>query len=233
MKKQNSRRVVRELQHIRTQLQHIRTQLRTGKTRGTKGRSLEPHELAFLRVRELELVEKRGLAQKRKHEEMTLVAKQILAESPEKLAASPEEAVEARQLAGLVRARADAADADAEHQLMVAVPTPSRWRKTHNGTTIDEARVPEMGRDPQVPAESNVLETFGRAPSALCRPLVSVLAPTSPGRTSHPHPRRSRSSRRHRFYRSRRRPSALTVAIASTLQARRRGRRDCRRLRLR
>ena len=96
---------------------------------------------------------------------MTLVAKQILAESQEKLAASLEEAVEARQLAGWVRARADAADADAEHQLMVAVPAPSRRRKTHNGTNIGEARVPEMGRDPQVPAESNVLETFGRAPS--------------------------------------------------------------------
>ena len=165
MKKQNSRRVVRELQHIRTQLRHIRTQLRTRKTRGTKGRSLESHELAFLRVRELELVEKRRLAAKWKFGDVTLVAKQSLAESPEKLAANPEEAVEARQLAGWVRARADAADADAEHQLMVAVPAPSRRRKTHNGTTIDEARVPEMGRDPQVPAESNVLETFGRAPS--------------------------------------------------------------------
>ena len=129
MKKQDSRRVVRELQHIRTQLQHIRTQLRTGKTRGTKGRSLEPHELAFLRVRELELAEKRRLAAIWKFGEVTPVAKQSLAESPEKLAANPEEAVESRQLAGWVRARADAADADAEHQLMVAVPAPSRRRK--------------------------------------------------------------------------------------------------------
>ena len=53
------------LQRIGKQLMHIREQLRTGKTRGTKGRSLESHELAFLRVRELELVEKRGLAHKK------------------------------------------------------------------------------------------------------------------------------------------------------------------------
>ena len=45
------------LQRIGWQLSHIRKQLRTGKARGTKGRSLESHELAFLRVRELELVE--------------------------------------------------------------------------------------------------------------------------------------------------------------------------------
>ena len=142
------------LQRIRWQLENIRKQLRTGKTRGTKGRSLEPHELAFLQVRELELLEKRRLAAKRKLEEMTLTAKQRLAECQEKLAENLDEAVEAHQLAGRVRARADAADADAEPQRMVAVPTPSRRRRTHRRAIIDEARCPEMGR-----------ETFGQTRS--------------------------------------------------------------------
>ena len=139
------------LQRIGKQLMHIREQLRTGKTRGTKGRSLESHELAFLRVRELELVEKRGLAHKRKLEEMTRVAKQRLAACQEKLVANLDEAVEAHQLAGRVRARADAAE---EPQRMVAVPTPSRRRRTHRRAIIDEARCPEMGR-----------ETFGQTRS--------------------------------------------------------------------
>ena len=139
------------LQRIGKQLMHIREQLRTGKTRGTKGRSLESHELAFLRVRELELVEKRGLAHKRKLEEMTRVAKQRLAACQKKLVANLDEAVEAHQLAGRVRARADAAE---KPQRMVAVPTPSRRRRTHRRVIIDEARCPEMGR-----------ETFGQTRS--------------------------------------------------------------------
>ena len=45
-------------------LRQIREQLRTGKTRGTRGRTLELHELDNLRAKEAELVAKQELAKR-------------------------------------------------------------------------------------------------------------------------------------------------------------------------